>query len=178
MVSTYTIEKSTILHVLQYYISRVYRLTDIRLVSRWVRSNGAKRTGKPTKERISLKAEERERKRFVIKSMSNRVNRMASSRSSHYRRYGIGSRYARHGNVVTGNGIVLRRCSPDGRTNVRVLLFQLCRLRVFPLHLFHLRLALSYNSAIYVRLSVTVYVYRSNFFLFSGEVFAPVSPSE
>jgi len=137
------IEKSTILYV-QYYMSRVCRLTDFRLVSRWVRSNDAKRTGKPTQEKISPKAEERERKKFIIKSMSNRVNRVASSRSSHYRWYGIGSWYAHRGNVVTGNGIILR-CSPDGRTNVRVLLFQLCRLHVFPLYLFHLRLALSYN---------------------------------
>lgn len=81
---------------------------------------------------------------------------------------------ARRGNVVTGNGTTLRRCSPDGRTNVRVLLFQLCGLPV-------LRLAPSpsipprrsrpvavfappYRSATHVR--VTVHVYRSGFFLF------------
>lgn len=95
---------------------------------------------------------------------------------------GIGSRYARRGNVVTGNGTALRRCSPDGRTNVRVLLFQLCGLPVLPLRLFHhgrLRLAPASPSRSFfiiprhVRLGVTVHVYRSGFFLLSARDLGP-----
>lgn len=148
------IEKSAILCV-QYYISRVYRLTDIRLVSRWVRSNDAKRTGKAIgkrrrgfhRERKSERERDSQWNRWVIGwTVWRRLDFLITA--------GIGSRYARRGNVVTGNGIALRRCSPDGRTNVRVLLFQLCGLPVLPLRLFHLRLALSYNSATHVRLRV------------------------
>lgn len=103
---------------------------------------------------------------------------------SDYRRHWEPAR-ARRGNVVTGNGTALRRCSPDGRTNVRVLLFQLCGLPVFPLRLFHrlsslprLRLAFFLTVPRHVRLNVTVHVYRSGFLLFFRRLIWNSRPSE
>lgn len=92
------------------------------------------------RERIPPRAEElerkRERKRVAIKSMNSRVDRMA--RLDPLITTGpLEAGALAAVNVVTGNGTALRRCSPDGRTNVRVLLFQLCGLPVLPLRLLH-----------------------------------------
>lgn len=114
------------------HIARILGLTDIRLVSR--RSNGVKRTGKVRSEGGSGLRRERKRRNEM------QLNRWAigwTNVSIFLITAGIGSRRDRRGNVVTGNGTALRRCSPDGRTNVRVLLFQLCGLPVLPLRLFH-----------------------------------------